>query len=679
MTIELRHFLLLTLIMLISFGVSAKLSTVDSLKLNIAHISGIDKVSSLLQIAEEISSSDLSSSVKFANEALNLAKTYNNDALIGQCYKELGGFYFNQVKYIKARNSFNNSIIYYQKAKDNNSIGHLYIKIAAIYSRKGILDSALIFDEKALKWSTEVHDTLNILRSLRSVGNTYYKMGQFENALKALSEAQIIANLFQDSQNELADIYNNLGILFSDWGKYKKSLSYYKKALSIEEQLGNSKKQARIFNNMGTIYFYQGNNDSALFFYLESLGKRNEINDINGKAFVLNNLGMYYGSQGEFSKSLEYFNESLYNFEKLSNRYGIVMTLYNIGSVHQEEKDFIPAKKHFNQGLKIAKQQGFTDYIVANYESLKDVYSEMGNWEKAYIALSHYNAINDSINDIQNIGLISEMEDKYEKERKEAELHIIKNQTQASKIEEDRTKILILGLIIILILILLSTFLLIRQIQTKTNLEYNKLNPALLRYQLNPQFISSSLDGIKELISKTRVKESSIFLAGLAKLIRVFVETSSSNVIILDKEMETLQAFLKLHQLRYDHELNFDLDIASHIETEMLAIPPFLFFPIYVLIIGNHLNKGIVNTKTKINTSGNYLIIETSFTYFIDQKSSLSDEADIKQRVERINERIILLNKTMKDKMLFNYKATNLQTLNSKNVLLRLEMPIKPV
>ncbi|RLD41843.1 MAG: hypothetical protein DRI86_12725, partial [Bacteroidetes bacterium] len=454
---------------------------------------------------------------------------------------------------------------------------------------------------------------------------------------------------------------------------------YYKEALAIQDSLGNFNEQARLFNNIGTISWYQGKSDSALIFYIRSLNEREELGDINGKAYVLNNLGMYYGNLEDYEKSLEYFNKSLHAFEIMSNRHGIVMSLYNIGSVYQAEEKYQISLKYFNQSLQVAKEYGFYDYIVANHEAFKDVYAAMGKWEKAYQSLSTYKRIKDSIREIQNIELISEMEVKFEKERNHAEIQIIENQMQASKIIKTKTLILITGIIIILILVLISTYLLVRQNKIRTETKRSKLNPALLRYQLNPQFINSSLSGIKELIAKTRIKESSIFLSGLAKLIRVFVETSTVNAIVLDKELETLQSFLKLHQMRYDYDLKFELDIEPHVETEMLAIPPFLFFPIYVHIIDNHLSRGVIHTFINISTLNNYLIMETKFTYYVDYTTKDFDQDEMDKKIFMVTERVHLLNETLKDKMQFT-SETKIENVNLlKTVLLSLKLPIKPM
>jgi len=675
----LKYYLFLFVLLLTFIQLNAKASAVDSLKIQLESLEGDQRIECLLAIAMEISTEDPSASIKFANEALELSQISNNIVLQARCRKNLGDFFYQQGRYSKAHICFKKTLAVLKKENSKREFSEIYIKIGQIYSREGVLDSAAMYFEQAFVWAKKNQDTIYQIKSLRSIGNTFYKKGQFDEALKNYTKALAVSSWVVPRDIEVANLYNNLGVLFSDWAKYPQSLSYYLKSLAIEDSLGNDKKIVRLYNNIGTIYWYQNQPDSALVYYLKSLKGREKYGDINGKAYVLNNLGMYYGSKGETKKSLDYFNESLKSFEAMSNRSGIVMALYNIGSVYQMEENYNLAKKYFSQSLSIAKNQNFSDYIVSNYEALKEIYSELGDWERAYQTLEIYKTINDSIRDKQNIELLSEIEVKFEKEKKQAELQILKNQMHATELNKDKTLITITGFIVILFLIIISTYILIRQIRMRADIKYNELNPALLRYKLNPQFINSSLSGIKELIAKSRVQESSVFLAGLAKLIRVFVETSASNVIVLEKELDTLQSFLKLHQLRYDHQLTFELNIASHVETEMLAIPPFLFFPTYVHIIDNHLNKGAINTVIDIDTQENYLIIKTDFTYFIDKDTIETDEIDMSHKVDKVIERVGLLNDTFKDKMHFSYKANVNDISLIKTVSLQLKLPIKPM
>jgi len=340
-------------------------------------------------------------------------------------------------------------------------------------------------------------------------------------------------------------------------------------------------------------------------------------------------------------------------------------------------KDYENARKHLNQGLVIAQNQGYKDYITANLNALKDLYQQTNDWENAYYTLEKYKKVNDSIRNQQNMDVLKELEIKYEHEKYKADFSILTNQNEAAKAKRNQYNIIISGIIVIIILIVLSTYFLISRMRISTSNEFNKLTPALLRYQMNPEFINSSLSGIKELISKNRAKESGLFLSGFAKLMRTFIETSSLSAIILEKEIDTVQQFIHLHQLRYEQEIDFKLNIEKHIEPDMLAIPPLLIFPILVHIIDYHLNSGKINVILNIKLNGSQLGFYYLMEFQTKKSKRKTDQNDLKKSLASIKDRIKSINKSYKDEIEFKYKSTN----TNDNAMLELQVffPVKPI
>jgi tetratricopeptide (TPR) repeat protein len=680
MKIFFRHITLFTLVFYLGSlqnDTQAQNKEIDSLKIELEHTIVQQRVPVLLAIAEKMSEYDLKASLKYTFEALEQAQLNDNSLELFRSYKALGSFYL-------AIGEIEESLTYLRRALELNKeltieedLCFIYNDLGIIYGRRGELDSALLYHDAAYSWSLENKDSLSQISSLRSIGNIYYKKGDFDKALMRFREGLSLTKYLKGGLEEKSHLLNNLGILYSDWGEYDQALNHYRQALSIMDSLKNHFDVGRIYNNMGNIYWYKESYDSALLYYQKSLDKREQLGDQNGKAYVLNNFGMIYGSMGSFKRSLDYFKQSLYLFEKVNNKGGVVMTTYNTAYVYLEVKDYENARKYLNQGLVIAQDQGYKDYITANLDALKDLYQQTNDWENAYYTLEKFKQANDSIRNQQNMDIIKELEIKYEHEKHKADFSILKNQNVAAKAKRNQYVIIFSGIIIIIILIVLSTYLLISRMKISTSNEFNKLTPALLRYQMNPEFINSSLSGIKELISKNRAKESGLFLSGFAKLMRIFIETSGLTAIILEKEIDTVQQFIRLHQLRYEQEIDFQLHIEDHIETDMLAIPPLLVFPVLVHIIDYHLNNGKIKVKLHVDLKGSQL----GFYYVVEYKTQKNrrktDQNDLKQSIVLIKDRVKSINKSYKDEVVFKHKSTNLDD----NAILELQVffPVKPI
>lgn len=658
---------------------NAKQDLLDSLHSVLENRTGAEQIPALLLISDVYSETDNLSAIKYANDALKLCLLSSDKMNMAHSYKRLAYSSYAVENYEKSLDYSNKAIKFYLQLGALDQLSAVYLDKALVYSRLGYLDSAHYFNQAALEQSRQVYDTLLQVKSLRSIGNVFYKQGQADRALKNFHQALALSKHSSVCCTEQSMLYNNLGVLFSDWQEFDKSLKYYRKALEIADSIGSIEEASRLYNNMGTIYWYKENNDSALLFYLKSLDYREKSGDKNGKAHVLNNLGMYYGSMEDYQKSLQYFQQSVTVFEEIFNRMGMTMALYNLGSVYQELEEFDLAAKYFNESLSISEAQGFGDYMLANHQALNEVFSESGDWEKAYHSLLKYNHLNDSIRKVQNIDLIRNIEVKFEREMNQADISILQNEMEATKIDKLQTRIFIAGAILILVLAIGLAYLIIWQIRSRTNVEQSKLTPALLRYQLNPQFINSSLSGIKELIGKNRVKESGLFLSGFARLIRVFIETSTNNAIVLDKEIEAYYSFFKLHQLRYEHELKFDIDVAGHVETEMLAIPPLILFPIFAHAIDFHLSIGEVRVRIEIDTDDNYLKMIGQISFDKLEEEDPSDHIDMKNSLVEVKERVRLLNKTLKDKMRFSYRENIVEKATKKHQYMELYIPVRPM
>jgi len=674
-----RSFFFVFLFFLIFHTAYAQNETIEELKMELLDVEGVEKIQLLLKISEELSDLDVELAVKYANEALAAAEINKEYRLQAESSKLLGKCFFDKAQYSKSFSFYSRSLQIYRDEEVREKYSELYNNLALIYTRRGLLDSADIFNDLALVWAEKTQDTVNTVAALRAKGNVFYTRGQFDDAVKAYNHALALSTVCKKCNLEEALLYNNFGVLYSDWNKYEESLMYYKKSLSVCCTQGDTRSEARLYNNIGNLFWQQSQLDSALSYYLKSLELRNKLGDINGKAYVLNNLGMYYGSIEDFEKSLVYFNQSLDMYTNTSNKKGIALALFNIASVYQLTKDFEMARKYFSECLIISENQGFTDYEVDSYKALKEVYVAAGDWEKAYYLLYKYKKAKDSIRKAQNIELLSEMEAEFKRENRRARIKILDDQIQAAKFDEMQTTALILGMVLSIFLILLSIYLLMRQMRFQKQMKDNTLNTTFLRYQFNPELIKSSLAGIKEILGKARIKESGIFLAGLAKLIRVFIDTSSSSIIILEKEIDTTKAFLNLHQMRYDYELNYDINIANYVETEMITVPPFLLFSVYIHIVDFYLPYGTINTVTDIDIKGDYLFIKTDFDYFNNKLLEGISDVELIRIIEKIEKRIKLINKTFENGISFSYKISPEIAKGNNHMSLFLKLPLKSI
>jgi putative methionine-R-sulfoxide reductase with GAF domain len=125
------------------------------------------------------------------------------------------------------------------------------------------------------------------------------------------------------------------------------------------------------------------------------------------------------------------------------------------------------------------------------------------------------------------------------------------------------------------------------QLQTKEKeMEVLKLNKDLatsqlttLRAQMNPHFIFNALNSVQQYILQGNVIEANKYLSKFSKLQREVLNHSDQNFISLEKELEVLNLYLELEQLRFDGNFNYLIKVDEAIDDDEIKIPPMIVQP----------------------------------------------------------------------------------------------------
>ena len=112
-----------------------------------------------------------------------------------------------------------------------------------------------------------------------------------------------------------------------------------------------------------------------------------------------------------------------------------------------------------------------------------------------------------------------------------------------------------------------------------------------LRAQMNPHFIFNCLNSIDNLIQTDQKEKATDYLAKFAQLIRAILENSKNNTIPCWKDLETLQLYLQMEELRWDKKITCDVIIADEIQNGDYKVPPMIVQP----FVENAIHHGLLN------------------------------------------------------------------------------------
>ena len=100
-----------------------------------------------------------------------------------------------------------------------------------------------------------------------------------------------------------------------------------------------------------------------------------------------------------------------------------------------------------------------------------------------------------------------------------------------------------------------------------------------LRAQMNPHFFFNSLNSIENFIMQNEKKLASDYLNKFARFIRSILDSSSQELIEVTKDLESLQLYIDLEQLRYNCKFAY----SSHVDPALLSgeyhVPSLLVQP----------------------------------------------------------------------------------------------------
>jgi len=257
------------------------------------------------------------------------------------------------------------------------------------------------------------------------------------------------------------------GMIYEMFGDYKKAIDYDFKSLEIAENINNNKLIAITLNNIGLVYSYQDEyRDKALEYfkrYLRISLKIKSNNDIMG-AYV--NIGMVYQNMQQLDSSRYYYqlaydkaitidnkrhmalayaslakneydnnNDTLfYDYAKkamsiyLDEGYLLELSaLYYDMSIWFKDKKQADSALYYSQSmLDIAREFDLVTYKIKAYQNISDIYSMVGEFEKAHTYLISYLSLKDSTDYQETKENLAQLQTIYEVEIKDREIENLK-------------------------------------------------------------------------------------------------------------------------------------------------------------------------------------------------------------------------------------------------------------
>jgi len=357
-------------------------------------------------------------------------------------------------------------------------------------------DKALMYLQEAFTIATSQKYKAGIGKSLLWQGRVYYYKDDYTLSNKYLDKAKEILET-NNELDDLAFLYFVKGEISRIRGDYIEALEMYKEAIILTERDGNLKLMSSCYNSMGVVLLNRNDPEKALDYFREALRYKKAIDDQKGISTVLNCLGHSYEELEKLDSSLIYYRKALIIRTKLNMDRAIAGSEHNIGGILIKLGDYEKAEKSLQTALtnfmgleektgiiitnlrlaNALNRQGKTDAlkIAGNalqmaknidnpslishaYKTLSNIYSFNSNYEEAYKYLIKYKTLHDSLFNSEKERILTEFETKFQSEKKDNEISLLKSQTE----DQRKFNILLIVLVIVFAGVIVLLFFLFR-------------------------------------------------------------------------------------------------------------------------------------------------------------------------------------------------------------------------
>ena len=386
--------------------------------------------------------------------------------------------------------------------------------------------------------------------SLIEEGNKFFEQDNYNEALKIYN----FCAKYSDSLNIAKGIYLsniNIGNLYSNWEEDKTALGFYKTALKAALLTGNKEQIAGSYNSIGNSYSNLTKYDSALIYYERAYSFYKETGKNELIAGILNNIGtIYIKSDNNITEGNNYFLEAYNIAKKTDDRKLSALLAINIASNFRKLKNYNKAVEYTKISEKLSDSLNSTLFKMRVYHSYSKIYSDIGNYRKAYDYYLKYHKLQQDIFNEDKHKQFAEMQTKYETIEKQQQIDLLKKNEELKAIKIYRQRITI---IVSIVGILLLSFILYQRVK-QSKLKQNLLEKEKKQLEYETSLRKAENEKLAELIAH---KER---------------EMVASTMHLLQKNELLQKLKSQLDKLTYK-EYNYELDnlskaIESNINTE---------------------------------------------------------------------------------------------------------------
>ncbi|MEO0899490.1 MAG: histidine kinase [Bacteroidota bacterium] len=474
-------------------------------------------------------------------------------------------------------------------------VGSGHRDICIMYWVEGKLDSATYHNDLAIKHFLQGNDSTGAMNQIFVKGRILRDYGKIE---EALDKFMVVLPFYKKTESpHLGRLWNSFGGVFDLMKDTVKSREAYLEAIAWNKDQGDYRAMLAPLSNLGVLYTQEGHIDRALAIFEEVLDWDKKLGLEFESSSHAQNIGDLYYKKGDFQTALAYHEEALAVRRKYKQKRPIIFSLVSMGKNYLAMNQASKALPFVNEARDLAVEMKASTLHQMCLEWVARTHAALKNYSQAYTFQTRARTLKDSLFNIENNEKINDLIEKYENEKKEAEIErlSVENQLKDATITNERQIQYgmgagILGLLLLGGLIwngqrrkLHSERVLAAKNEEIRESAFQKtlteLELKALRAQMNPHFIFNCMNSINRLILEDKNDQASRTLSKFSKLVRQILEHSERKTISLKEELDMLETYIQLEVQRFKNKIQYEIKVDPDLDSEDIELPSMVLQP----------------------------------------------------------------------------------------------------
>ncbi|WP_268121916.1 histidine kinase [Roseivirga pacifica] len=407
----------------------------------------------------------------------------------------------------------------------------------------------------------------------------YMLLDAHDSALSNFNKAIYLArqNGFEDL---LGYTYNSMAIVYQKMFDFQGAMKRFHQALVYLSPEKSLNMIAVVCSNLGNIHSHLQNGDSVVFYAkkVQLLNEQLESDRHDSEVVGLFMAGAFL--KGEYEEVLMYadrislmISEGRFKGAIYDVKYYLSKTMFALGD---KSMAYTLAK----EAVDLVRENGYTRGEIQYIKWLIELDKHFGQYEIALSRSETLASVLDSLNALRSeqrlqLLLINNELENRDKDISELNTHL--------RIDEQR--IYYQNLLIVLgslfsVLLFAVFFVFYRRRVTLQRVLAKEAQSRLLLSQLEPHFVFNAMASIQfYLLEGNNVNLALGYLQKFSRLIRKVLESTRSNLISLQDELDTLNFYLEVHQQRLEDSFTFYFEVNLDDDDFSMLIPPMFIQP----------------------------------------------------------------------------------------------------